>query len=238
MSGVVHRMGVVKELAQALGDTSREDERARLAVDAATSLVERCSHAGFTVNEQGGLSTTASSDEVVRRANELQQELGEGPCLDVMRDEDTLVIPDLAHERRWPTWAQRVHDELRVGSMISVLVHAGAQSYGALSLYAERGLRFDADDVAIAQTLGGHLAMVMSSGREIDQLGRALHSRTVIGHAQGILMERLDIDSAQAFDYLRRVSSVSNRKLIDIADEVARTRELPDPESSRAATSD
>lgn len=227
MSGVVHRMAVFKDLAQALGTTSDEGVRVKLAVEAATSLVEPCSHAGFTVNEQGGLTTEASSDDVVQRANELQQELGEGPCLDVMRDQDTLVSPDLARERRWPEWAPRVARELEVGSLISVLVYTDTESYGALSLYAPRGEAFDADSVAIAQSLAGQLAMVMTVGREIDQLGRALNSRTIIGQAQGILMERLDIDAAQAFDYLRRMSSHTNRKLVALAEEVARTRELP-----------
>lgn len=234
MSGVVHRMGVLKRLDLALGATSDEEKRLRLAVDAATSLVERCCHAGFTVNDGGTLTTRASSDELVCRANELQQVLGEGPCLDVMRDQDTLASPDLGREERWPLWAPRVHDELGAGSLISVLVYTDSHSYGALSLYAPRGLQFDADDVAIAQTLAAHLAMVVAAGRESDQLGRAVHNRTLIGQAQGILMERLDVDAAQAFDYLRRVSSTSNRKLADVAAEIARTRRLPDERSSVA----
>ena len=50
--------------------------------------------------------------------------------------------------------------------------------------------------------------------------------RTVIGQAQGLLMERLGLDAAQAFDYLRRVSQTSHRKLSDVADELVRTRRL------------
>ena len=234
MSGVAHRMGVFKQLDLALGVAVDEDERLQLAVDAATTLVERCSHAGFTVNEAGALTTRAMSDEMVARANELQQLLGEGPCLDVMRDQDTLASPDLSRERRWPQWAPRVHDELGVGSMVSVLVYTGAQSYGALSLYADRGAGFEPDDVAIAQTLAAHLAMVVAAGRESDQLGRAIHNRTIIGQAQGILMERLDVDAAQAFDYLRRVSSTSNRKLVEVAEEIARTRRLPEQPAREA----
>lgn len=173
MSGVTDRLGVLKELAVALGSTADEDVRVKLAVEAATSLVERCSHAGFTVNDAGGLSNSASSDKVVRRANDLQQELGEGPCLDVMRDQDTLVSRDLAHDRRWPRWASQVHDELGVDSLISVLVYTDATAFGALSLYAGLGVEFDDDDTAIAQMLAGQMALTMSSGREIDQLGRA-----------------------------------------------------------------
>lgn len=69
--------------------------------------------------------------------------------------------------------------------------------------------------------------MVMTSEREIDQLVRAVHGRTVIGLAQGILMDRMDTDAAPAFDYPRRGSSHSNRKLVDVADEIVRARKLP-----------
>ena len=216
------------QLAQALAAAPDEDARLRTAVDSAVTLVRTCDHAGITINDKGGLITRCSSDDLVRRANELQRELGEGPCLDVMRDQDTLVSPDLIGERRWPRWAPRVHEELGVGSMMSVLVYTDTQSYGALSLYGRAGRRFDSDDVAVAQALAGHLAVIMSAGREIDQLGLALHNRTLIGQAQGILMERLRIDADRSFDYLRRVSSHTNRKLVDVAEEIARTGRLPD----------
>ena len=40
-------------------------------------------------------------------------------------------------------------------------------------------------------------------------------------------MERLGITSDQAVEYLKRASMHSNRKLADIAADIARTRELP-----------
>lgn len=64
--------------------------------------------------------------------------------------------------------------------------------------------------------------------RTVEQLVKAVASRTIIGQAEGILMARLDIDADHAMDYLRRVSSCSNRKLADIAAEIAETRELPE----------
>lgn len=221
-------MGEFVHLAQGLAATSDETERLQLAVDSAVGLVARCDHAGVTINEKRGLVTRVSSDDVVRRANELQGEVGEGPCLDVMRDQDALVSPDLSRERRWPRWVPQVRAELGVGSMMSLLIYTDSRSYGALSLYAQRGKRFDADDVAVGQALAGHLAVVMTSGREIDQLGLALHNRLTIGRAEGVLMERLGLGPDQAFDYLRRVSSHTNRKLADVASEIVETRRLPD----------
>ncbi|HYH72158.1 MAG TPA: hypothetical protein VD764_02995 [Nocardioides sp.] len=35
------------------------------------------------------------------------------------------------------------------------------------------------------------------------------------------------MDEGPAFDYLRRISSHSDRKLVQVADDIARTRELP-----------
>jgi AmiR/NasT family two-component response regulator len=62
---------------------------------------------------------------------------------------------------------------------------------------------------------------------ECEQLHIAIDHRTVIGQAQGILMERLGIDADQAFAYLRRVSQCENRKLITICSDIVETRRLP-----------
>jgi len=214
-------------LARALDAAPDDHARAALIVRSAVSLISGCERAGFAVDEGDGLFTRVSTDELVSRADDLQRGLCEGPCLDVMLDQDVLVSNDLAQEHRWPRWASRVHAELGVGLMIWLLVHTGNRAYGGLRLYADRRNAFDGDDVAVAQTLAAQLAMIMAARRQIDQLGVAMQTRTIIGQAQGILMQRLDISADQAFDYLRRVSSESNQKLAAVAFEIARTRQLP-----------
>jgi GAF domain-containing protein len=221
-------LGGFTELARALASAPDEDTRFKVAVHAAVDLVARCDHAGITVIEHGRLATRASSDDLVCRANQLQTELGEGPCLDVRRDQNTLVSPALAGEERWPAWAPRVHAELGVDSMMSLLVYTDQHSFGALSLYCGEGCRFDADDVAVAQALAGHLSVGMAAEKQIDQLGLALHNRTIIGQAQGVLMERYAMTADHAFDYLRRISSHSNRKVAEVAAEIAETRRVPE----------
>ena len=91
-----------------------------------------------------------------------------------------------------------------------------------------------ADDVAgpLALTLAlAQLAEVQRENEQLhvsmDHLHVALERRTVIGQAQGIVMERLTVDAETAFAYLRRVSMTSNRKLADLAEEMVRTRDLP-----------
>ena len=73
----------------------------------------------------------------------------------------------------------------------------------------------------------------MSSDREmIEQLTEAVEHRTVIGQALGILMERFDLGSDEAFDYLARCSQEQNRKLYDLAVELVQTRDVPQAERS------
>src|SRR5918997_3394672 len=134
----MRRLGEFEQLARGLGDAMDESSRLELAAVAAVQLVAGCDHAGVTVNENGETLTRAASDDVVRRANQLQYEFGEGPCLDTLRDEETLVSNDLAADVRWPRWAPKVHHELGPGSMISVLLYTRKGSYGALSLYGDR----------------------------------------------------------------------------------------------------
>ena len=62
---------------------------------------------------------------------------------------------------------------------------------------------------------------------KVEGLEEALLSRDVIGQAKGILMERLHLTSDLAFEELRAASQSYNRKVRDIAAELAETGEWP-----------
>jgi len=64
---------------------------------------------------------------------------------------------------------------------------------------------------------------------KVEQLEQGITSRTVIGQAQGILIERHKVTADGAFALLVRSSSVTNRKLYDVAAELVLTGELPGP---------
>jgi AmiR/NasT family two-component response regulator len=51
----------------------------------------------------------------------------------------------------------------------------------------------------------------------------ALKSRATIGRAEGIVMERLDIGAAHAWQYLRWMSLDSTRTLADVAADIVAT---------------
>ena len=67
----------------------------------------------------------------------------------------------------------------------------------------------------------------VSAVERIAQLEAALESRSVIARAQGILMERYDIDEDAAIAVLKRSSSDLNLKVRVVADILIETRQLP-----------
>ena len=57
---------------------------------------------------------------------------------------------------------------------------------------------------------------------------RAVESRTIVGQATGILMERYGLCPERAFDVLKRISSHSNTKLRLVAEHLVETGQLLD----------
>ena len=75
---------------------------------------------------------------------------------------------------------------------------------------------------------GGQPAAVALAGAQHEEnLRTGMAHRDVIGQAKGILMERHKLTADLAFAALVRASSVTNRKLLDIAEELVSTGHLP-----------
>src|SRR6188472_4243375 len=76
------------------------------AVLVAKEIIDGCDHAGVTlVHARRPVETAAATGEIAIRADQLQYELGEGPCLDSARNQVVTLSADLLTETRWPRWA-------------------------------------------------------------------------------------------------------------------------------------
>ena len=210
-------------------------ERLQRGVELVVELVDGCDHAGVTIVNHNGVTTAAASDDLVLRGDELQYGLGEGPCLDAVRAQRTVISQDLTADSRWRRWAPQVVSDLDVRAMMSLLLYTQHDSLGALNLYGHHPEAWNDDGISIAHSLAGHLAVAVADAREIHNRGRAMVNRTVIGQAEGILMERFKVTADQAFDQLRRVSQHHNRKLVSVAEELVRTGQLPPSRRGGAA---
>ena len=97
---------------------------------------------------------------------------------------------------------------------------------GAVALHRATGA-LDAADRAVAEEVAVHARIALAAWDTADDLALGLASRSVIGQAQGILMERFSLDADRAFQVLRRYSQDGNVKLVEVARRVVQTGALP-----------
>ncbi|MEV7397508.1 anti-sigma factor antagonist [Aeromicrobium sp. NPDC092404] len=213
------------QMAFALHQEKVPEATVHLVVDYARSAI-RCDEAGVLVTRRNKVETAAATSMLVRRADQFQQSLREGPSLWGRDEPAHVVIDDTLADDRWPRWAERVA-LLGLRSVLSLPLHTAERTYGALNLYSREPGAFTAGDVAVAATFARHASIALASGEEVFHLKIAADSRNLLGQAQGILMERFDIDSDRAFDVLRRHSQSHNVKLAVIAQQVVDQRQLP-----------
>ena len=186
-----------------------------------------CDYAGLLMTSKGHqLVAITATDPAAGKADKLQIELQEGPGIAAVAEARTIVVHDTAADMRWPRWAAGMRD-LHLGSVLAVQLGTSQSTLGALNLYAGPRRWFDTDALAAAGVLGGHASIALSSARQEESLRQAIDARTLIGRAQGILMERFAIDDQAAFDVLRRHSQNTNTKLNEVARILISSRALP-----------
>lgn len=89
-----------------------------------------------------------------------------------------------------------------------------------LNLYARTPGVFDRSTVQVAELFATQAAALLHYADQVEQLSEALHTRTDIGTAGGIIMERYGIGNHQAFAFLVRSSNNRNVKLRVLAQDV------------------
>ena len=165
-------------------------------------------------------------DEVARIAGAA----GSSPGWDAFESGDAVHSPDLARETRYCAYATEMVRLTPIRSVLSFGLRLQGRSLGVLSVYGRRPSAFDEDAVRRAGVLADHATVAIDAAANADRadnLEIALQRNRITGTAVGILVERLHLTPAQAFDLLRVMSQHTNRKLADLAQHLVETGELP-----------
>lgn len=157
----------------------------------------------------------APTHRAVSRLDAWQAELRQGPCLDALREQQTVVISDMGSEGRWPMFAARA-TAMDVGSMLSMPLAARREQLGVLNLYATRSHAFTGEDKRIGAVFATRAAIDLCRAVERDRV-RALASHDVIGQATGIVMWRHDLTALAAIDRLERAAEGTGLTLSEVA---------------------
>jgi GAF domain-containing protein len=182
---------------------------------------------GLTLLERQGRPTTAvcTSPEAIE-FDQIQYELGDGPCLTAFREMRVISVPSMEAETRWPEFAARASVK-GVHASLSAPLIVGDGGIGALNFYSRAPEAFSPDDEETAETFGLHAAVVLANAQAYwnayelsQQLEHAMASRAGIEQAKGVLIGESGVTSDEAFDLLKRASQRQNRKLREVASEI------------------
>ncbi|MEY2590589.1 MAG: hypothetical protein QOJ67_2573 [Acidimicrobiaceae bacterium] len=141
----------------------------------------------------------AASDAAALRFEELQTELGEGPCIAAYLTGEAVAVADLRNEPRFPRFAPRAL-EAGLVAVFTFPLRNGSEQLGALDLYRDTPGALDSDTMSAAQTLADVAAAYLlnaqaradlhdSSDRSHEQ---ALHDALTGLPNRILLLERLD----------------------------------------------
>jgi hypothetical protein len=188
-------------------------------------FVDGCDHSSLMISRNGRNKTVAASDDVARQIDAMENELGEGPCLDAMDESepDQHICSDLTTGSKWPALAARIMAETDVKGMAGFRIRQDGHKVGALNVFSDTAgaLSEHSLEQAILLTAFASVAMAaLDRGEEATTLRRGLESNREIGKAIGLLMALHDIDDDQAFQMLSKVSQEMNIKLSQVASQV------------------
>jgi ANTAR domain/GAF domain len=196
----------------------------------------------------GSLVTVAASDERARLLELFEIQNDEGPCRDCYRLGSAVVNVDLAGAReRWPRFAPHAINA-GFASANALPLRLRNQVIGSLNLFHAGSGGLGGEELRLAQALADAATIGILQQRTIRhgevvaaQLQAALTSRVVIEQAKGVLAERMQISTDDAFGVLRTAARSRNRLLSELAHEVASgaegAAELLDPSAEHPSGS-
>lgn len=199
---------------------------------AAVSLLS-LSGAGISLMVEGQLRGSAGVSEAgIAAVQELQLELGEGPCVESWSRNEPVWEPDLAEPVtvRWPSFAQ-AGVEAGVRAVFAYPLHIGAIRIGVLVLYRDRPGGLDAEELAralVLADLASQVVLAVQAGAPADSVHELLAGEpphwAEVHQATGMVSAQLEVSIDEAFVRLRAHAFADRRSLRDVARDVVARR--------------
>jgi hypothetical protein len=181
-----------------------------------------------TLGDFLGSETVAASDEVAGRIDEVQFDLGEGPCWDALSTGLPVLAPDLSAVRRWPAFSEAIEAQ-QVGSLFAFPLIIGPLRIGALDLYAVQPMELGSRDAkrseVFASIVSRHvLRRALGSAAAGESDDRSPNSRRVIHQATGFVIAQLGISAEYAHLLLQGQAFSQGRSMREVAEDLIARR--------------
>lgn len=213
---------------------------ARLVVDGASeSQTKRLCQVCAEVTEVSGAGimlmsgdvargSVCSTNEVSAAIEQLQYDLGEGPCVDAYHLDRSVLEPDLADPAA-PRWLAFTGPALEAGvrAVFGFPLQVGAVRLGALNLYRDRpgplGDEQHADALVMADVAAQALLVLQANappGGLAAELEAGADFQYVVHQASGMVSAQLGVSVGQALVRLRAYAFGNDRSLTEVAKDV------------------
>jgi hypothetical protein len=196
-------------------------------------LVRAIAATGASVSTLGtmlGSETVSSSDQQVARLDELQFDLGEGPCWEALESGTPVHEPALQSRpmHHWPAFIAAVQRE-EVGSMFAFPLGVGPLRFGAIDLYDVRPRELSGRETEQAAALAAIvsrrvLRSAIERAADPGQDDDNPFSRRVVQQATGFVIAQLGVSADDAELLLQGRAFVEGRSVRDVADDVLNRR--------------
>jgi hypothetical protein len=181
------------------------------------------------------LGTVVATDPVFASVDELQFQVGEGPCLDAARTGGPIIEGNLGDASgRWPAFAPAAVDQ-GVAAAFAFPLQIGTIRQGVLSLYRTSSGDLDWRDQSDAASLAHvatHLMLDLGDssvpGGLPGRLGEVAEHRAHVHQACGMVSAQLGIDVGGALSRLRAHAWAHGRSIDEVAADVVARRLLFD----------
>jgi hypothetical protein len=182
-----------------------------------------------------GTETICASTPLAARLDELQFDLGVGPCWDAVARSRPIIEPDLrtSTEPAWTPFVEAIQKD-DIGALFAFPLVIGALDVGAVDLYSAQPGSLSKADIRNATSLATVAArQVLRRAIAADPEGRATEheesegygsSRREIHQATGMVLAQLDISPEDALLVLRGRAYADGRPLREIANDVIERR--------------
>lgn len=185
-----------------------------------------------TLGPPFGSETVSASDQVAARLDELQFDLGEGPCWSALSARRPVLATDFRAEvPRWPLFGDALGDT-EVGSLFAFPLAIGSLSIGAVDLYRRQpgaltmGQVEDATalaDICARQVLRRTLAAQPRAVGADEETGDGF-SRREVHQATGMVLAQLGVSASDALLVITGYAFAAGRGVREVAADIVARR--------------
>lgn len=209
----------------AVGRLSLEDTLTAVATFA-VQAVPGADGAGLVLREPDRADVRVATSSSVREVDDVQHQLGQGPCLTAMSERRVVRIGSLGSDEQWRQFGSRVA-RMGVHSVLALPLVTEEGPLGALGVYAHAKQAFDERAAHLGQLFAVPAAIAVQNAQVLaratrlaQQLQRTLDERSGVERAVGIMMARRGHAREEALDRLRKLSQAGHVKLSVMAERV------------------